>query len=376
MDDPRRFPPAAAAPPSCARLHALAVDSLGAQTCAQSDACDAQIGLALDALLAGTDAAALEALFATAPSPAVYRHLWRLLARRERAGAPEPSHLVRLVAVPVVVVAAAESAAASGTVLPCVLPHTSILSDLLREHRALAGNETVALGNTLVGADALNFARLPELFASRALADSPRARALPPLPITVAGAVESVHLRFLVGSALAAPGANLFRDTEVGKWGIPFAQALSRALAAPGVSILALPRPPLPLVEAAWIGRVAQREVGAQIFASNAVRKLRAGTGEPSAVISVHRIDGDDAGAEVRLSLSSPFDPRAAEGLRCPLWPLDRVDDVVLMLATLLADCRVNDVRRKSGVHPDRDPDTGLPLLFKAQSEPPASALH
>jgi len=208
------------------------------------------------------------------------------------------------------------------------------------------------------------------------LADSPRARALPPLPITVAGAVESVHLRFLVGSALAAPGANLFRDTEVGKWGIPFAQALSRALAAPGVSTLALPRPPLPLVEAAWIGRVAQREVGAQIFASNAVRKLRAGTGEPSAVISVHRIDGDDAGAEVRLSLSSPFDPRAAEGLRCPLWPLDRVDDVVLMLATLLEDCRVTDVRRKPGVHPDRDPDTGLPLLFKAQSEPPASALH
>jgi hypothetical protein len=376
MDDPRRFPPAAAAPPSCARLHALAVDSLGAQTGAQSDACDAQIGLALDALLAGPDAAALEALFATAPSSAVYRHLWRLLARRERAGAPEPSHLVRLVAVPVVVVAAAESAAASGTVLPCVLPHTSILSDLLREHRALAGNETVALGNTLVGADALDFARLPELFASRALADSPRARALPPLPITVAGAVESVHLRFLVGSRARGAGCQPVSRYGGRQVGHPVrASAVARSGSARRIGPRAAASP-LPLVEAAWIGRVAQREVGAQIFASNAVRKLRAGTGEPSAVISVHRIDGDDAGAEVRLSLSSPFDPRAAEGLRCPLWPLDRVDDVVLMLATLLEDCRVTDVRRKPGVHPDRDPDTGLPLLFKAQSEPPASALH
>jgi len=375
MDDPRRFPPAAAAPPHCARLHALAGNSLGAQTGTQSDALDAQIGLALDALLGGADGTGLEALFATAPSPAVYRHLWRLLTRRERAGSPEPAHLVRLVAIPVVVVAAAESAAAGGTVLSCVLPEASTLSGLLREHRALAGNETLALGNTLVGADALDFARLPALFASRALAGSPRAFALPPSPITVTGDVESVHLRFLVGTALAAPGANLFRDADVGKWGIPFAQALSRALAAPGVSILALPRAPLPLIEAAWTGRLAQREVGAQIFASNALRRLRAGTGEPSAVISVHRVDGED-GAEVRLSLSSPFDPRAAEGLRCPLWPLDRVDDVVAMLATLLADCRVSDVRRKPGVHPDRDPDTGLPLLFKAENEPPASALH
>jgi hypothetical protein len=158
----------------------------------------------------------------------------------------------------------------------------------------------------------------------------------------------------------------------VGKWGIPFAQALSRALAAPGVSILALPRPPLPLIEAAWIGRVAQREVGAQIFASNALRGLRARTGEPSAVISVHRIDGDDASAEVRLSLSSPFEPSVAEELRCPLFPLDRVDDGrAALLGTPL-----NDVRRKPGVHPDRDPDTGLPLLFKAEGEPPDTALH
>ena len=140
--------------------------------------------------------------------------------------------------------------------------------------------------------------------------------------------------------------------------------------------MLALPRGPLPLVEALWQGRLAQREVGAQVFASNAIRALRAATGEPSAVISVHRSDAPDYEAEVRLSLSSPFDPRSAEGFRCALWPLDRVEDVVSMLATLLADCRVRDVRRKPGVHADRDAATGLPLLFKAADTPEAISRH
>ena len=35
-------------------------------------------------------------------------------------------------------------------------------------------------------------------------------------------------------------------------------------------------------------------------------------------------------------------------------------------LETLLADCRVTDVQRMPGVHPDRDATTGQPLLFKA----------
>jgi hypothetical protein len=81
-------------------------------------------------------------------------------------------------------------------------------------------------------------------------------------------------------------------------------------LGAPGVSVLALPRAPMPIVEAAWHGAFAQREVGAQVFASNAIRAIRARVGEPSAVISVHGSDDDPGSGEVRLSLSSPFDPR------------------------------------------------------------------
>ena len=377
MDDPRRYPDAGAAPHGAARLHDLALASHAAATAQSADARDAEIACAIDDLLRPGHGAALAAALASAPSAAVHRHLWRVLAQRERAGAPDPASLVRLFALPVVVVAGIEGGAAGATTLPGVIDDVSTLTAVLREHGALAGNETVALGNALVAADTLDVARLPELLALRAMAEAPAApHALPPAPIAVAAGAEGVHLRFLVGTLLAAPGADPMRGTEVGKWGMPVAQALSRMLAAPGVPVLALPRAPQPLVTALWQGRQAQREVGAQLFASNAIRKLRAATGEPTAVISVHRMDSPPGGGEVRLSLSSPFDPRQAEGLRCSLLPLDRVEDIVQMLETLLADCRVRDVRREPGVHADRDPATGLTLLFKRDGGRPAPALH
>ena len=95
--------------------------------------------------------------------------------------------------------------------------------------------------------------------------------------------------------------------------------------------------------------------------------------GEPVAVISAHRAPDAPLGGELRLSLSSPFEPREAEGFRCPLDPLDRVADVAAMLAGVLRECRVGDVRTLAGVHPDRDPATGLVLLFKPGTVPPGA---
>ena len=159
--------------------------------------------------------------------------------------------------------------------------------------------------------------------------------------------------------------------------GIPLTRELGRQLAAPGISILALPRAPQSLLHAVRQGRAAHREVGAHVFASNAIRKLRASVGEPTAVISTHRCADAPVGGEVRLSLSSPFDPGQAEGFRCPLFPLDHVGEVVGMLSELLAECRVGDVRLVAGVHDDRDPVTGQPLLFKGDSVPASSpAMH
>jgi hypothetical protein len=375
-NDPRTYAAPGTAPAQLAALHALAEASLASGTGQEASAHNEAIRAGLEALLQPGNGDSLARLFASAPSCAIYRHLWRLLAERERAGAPDPSLLVRLFALPVIIVAGCEETASAPTVLTAIVADVGAHAALLREHGALAANETVVLGNALVAAEALDLAQLPDLLASRALPDtmSPP-RALVPAPIQVAAGVEGVHLRFLVGAALAAPGTDLFRDATVGKWGLPLAQALSRSLALPGVSVLALPRAPQPLVAAVQQGRQARREVGAQLFASNAIRKLRAATGEPTAVISVHRLDEPAGEGEVRLSLSSPFDPRQAEGFRCPLLPGDRVDDVVHMLTTLLAECRVADVRIHRGVHADRDPATGRTLLFKAEGAPPA-AVH
>ncbi len=195
-------------------------------------------------------------------------------------------------------------------------------------------------------------------------------RDLVPAPIGVPAGREAVHLRFLLGTAIAGPAADLLAESDVGGWGIPFAQQLARELAIDGVSVLVLPRAPQRPLPAVATGRAAQREVSAQLFAGNAIRRFRGSVGEPSAVISAHRAPDAPGGGELRLSLSSPFDPRAAEGFRCPLHPLDRVGDVVTMLIELLRDCRVNDIRALAGVHADREPGFGSVLLFKPDTIP------
>ena len=118
--------------------------------------------------------------------------------------------------------------------------------------------------------------------------------------------------------------------------------------------------------------------MSAQLFASNALRNFRASVGEPVAVISAHRAPDAASGGELRVSLSSPLDPGQAEGYRCPLYRADQPSDVAEMLVTLLRDCRVGDIRVLPGVHEDRDPATGLRLMFKADAldAPPSLAIQ
>jgi hypothetical protein len=377
-NDPRTFPDPAAAPVESARMHALAAASQAATTGRESSALDEEIRRALVPLLEPGSGGRLAAVFSTAPSVAIYRHLWRLLAHCERESRPPGTLNVTVFALPIVIVAGIEGDRGARATLPCVLDDAAALAAILREHGALAGNQSFALANALVAAGAIDLAVLPDRLAWRALPEAVApARALQPWPVELSGGAETVHLRFLVGSALAAPGADLLLHTDVGKWGIPLTQALGRQLAVPATSVLALPRAPQSLLHAVRQGRAAQREVGAHIFAANAIRKLRASVGEPTAVISAHRVPDAVDGGEVRLSLSSPFDPREAEGFRCPLYPLDQVADVIAMLTELLGECRVSDVRVIPGIHSDRDPVTGLPLLFKGDSVPASPiAMH
>jgi hypothetical protein len=373
VPDPRDFPPVESATAEERALYTLAETSLAADSQQLADQCDRELRLAFARVLEG-DGAKLAAVVSRAPSVAVTRHLWRALDSvwREEAS---PGLVVTVFALPVVIVAGVE-AGRGGYSLSGVLREPQCLVAILNEHGALRGNRNFAFADVLVAADAIDIARLPEIRAWLRLPDALAPGAgligvdLAPAPIDVPAGGEAVHLRFVVGTAIAAPQADLLTDPDVGRWGIPFAQALGRTFAADGASVLVLPRAPQRLLPAVAAGRSAQREVSAQLFASNAIRRFRGTVGEPSAVISAHRAPDTPGGGELRLSLSSPFDSRGAEGFRCPLYPLDRVDDVVAMLVTLLRDCRITDIRTLAGIHADRAPDLGSTLLFKPDTIP------
>jgi len=371
VGDPREFRDPTCAGGKAASLHAWCDASLAAATGQESAALDGEIAAALRSL----DGDELASVFASAPSAAVYRHMWRLLAQRSPVASPH-DFAGTIFAVPVVIVAAIEGGGTAPAMLPAVLTYPNTLEGVLREHGALGGNQAFALAPALVAAETIDLAHLPDWHAREASSPSSLrttlADLLLPAPIQVTGSLETVHLRFIVGYAIAAAGVDLLRDTRVGSWGTPFSQALTRQVKPPGVSLLALPRAPQPLVAAVQQGHVAQREVAAQLFVSNALRSFRASVGEPSAVISAHRTADVATRGELRLSLSSPFAARAAEGFRCALLPGDRVAQVQAMLVDLLEDCRVGDVRVIEGVHADRDPATGAPLLFKTENLPDA----
>jgi len=359
--------------PAHAPLIDLAAASLAASSTSRADDIDRALVAALVTRLRG-DGLILAELMAAAPSFSLARHLWRRLidAWREASSAADGDGLAAtLFALPTVIIVGAPSGDEPAPV-ECILKKPDHIVALLRQHGALAGNLTFSLSAALTAADALDVARLPTLLhcQRRVLAGDGGVFDLPPTAIAVPAGQESVHLRFVMGHALAAPGVDLLAASGTGVWGLAVARELVHQLGTPGASLLALPgvprSPPAALVQ----GRSAQRAVGAQLFASNAIRRLRASVGEPSAVISAHTCAGAPGGGELRLSLSSALDRREAEGFRCPLFPTDSVGDVVAMLVELLRDCRVTDIHILPRVHADRDPATGLTLLFKPDALP------
>jgi len=374
LPDPRTLPDPAGASPVAARMHALALERLAAQAQAQADARDREIDEAFARLLAEGDGDALAAVFDSAPSVAVHRHLWRALVRRlANPVGEDPGLGIALFALPLVLVTG-RSGGSGVARLTGTLRDTETLAALLREHGAVGGSRAFAFSNALVPPTGIDFRALPRLLAASRLGapdDAFAPVALPKAPVDVPDG-EAAHLRFLVGSALAGSGFDIARNAASTAWMRPFAQALGGQLELPGVSVLALPRPPQSLPAALAGGRAAQRDVAAQLFASTALRQLRASVGEPTAVISAHRAPEAPGGGELRISLSSPFEPRDAQGFRCPVYPWERIVDVATMLVALLQDCRVTDIRAVAGIHADRDAVTGGPLLFKPETIPPA----
>jgi len=374
LPDPRRFAAATPASPQAAAVHRDAAERLAASASAAADALDLRIDAALETWARAGDGASLAAALAGAPAVDVCRHLWRRLAIVEPRVLATPDLACVLFAIPVVIVAA-QTGPGEPAVLPGTLADTAAIGDLLRAHDAVAPDARVTLSPAFVPAESLAIEALPALWRpARDMLHGAGAMplALMPAPLTIAGTQEAAHLRYIVGFGVHAPQAELLRAAPSRTLGGALMRVLSGALAAPGSTALALPGAPQRLVAASAAGRAAQRQVALELFLGNALRKLRARYGEPTAVLSAHIARDAPGGGELRLALSSVFAPRESEGFRYPLQPQERVPDAIQAIVTLLADCRVADVRAVAGVQPDCDAATGL-LRFGRPDEAPGT---
>lgn len=310
-------------------------------------------------LAAVGDDAAIAAAFAAAPDQTVRRFLLEALKAAIDDPAPEEDGglLARVFALPVVFVAGGRA----GAVVPGLIPDAAAIGGLLRQHGALGQTENFGLAAALVTAETLERLQPSELYRwTRSIGDADAGpRALSGTDIQVDAVEERAHLRFLVGAGVApAQGLSFVESgSRIGAWGLAVTRALAAQLGQQGLTLLPLPRPPKSLLVAAAAGRFALQETRLSLFASSVLRQLRASVGEPVAVLSVH------AGCDVRVSLSSPFDASVLHGLRWPLGVFDDLTEVAHSILSLLADCRVLDVRVVPGLQPDRDAAGALRFL-------------
>jgi len=291
----------------------------------------------LDRLLRGGLDTDIASALRAAPSRADYVRLWQAVCdvAHHTNGADE-AVVARIFALPLVIVTGSRRPA----ILPGVLPDIAAVRTLFEQHCALGRIRNFGLSNALCSFETLDGVKPGEIYAwASAAGGAPRE--LAPSEIVHEEPGEKVHLRFLVGAGITPAAEPSFVETSsnIGAWGMPLTRMLAAQLGQSGIEVLPLARPPLDLLRAAHAGRVAQLEAAFNLFASNAVRRFRAGTGDPVAVIGAH----DDG--ELRVSLSSPFDDTMVEGFRWPLHPLDDIERIAVSVTELLGECRVSDVQ-------------------------------
>lgn len=306
------------------------------------------------------DDAALGRALAAATGPAEYAHL-NARARDATEPALNPGEVSpRLFALPLVIVAGGTAGARLGGALPDV----GAVEALLAEHEALGDAQRFSIGNALCAASALSAIAPGELARAQAGGDAPArlaalADAFAPEPIELGDGTESVHLRFLVGVAwLSSEARRWVRPADAaGRWATPLTHLIARQLAQAEATVLPLARPPVPLAHAVATGTAAAADIGFQLFAGAALRRARASSGEPTAILAAHRVErAEEPAGELRVTLSSPFDGSLCETWTCPIGPGDDLSALTATLDGFLQECRLADRVLVPQVMPDRDP--------------------
>lgn len=341
LSDPRQF--------STAREHSaitdLAVEASNADAL-QRPGRMLTLRQAFEAALAQGQENVLDAAFRHVPDANLFRVLSEALALAVDAPSSRDRIVAHAVAVPIVLIAVGKTPYR----ICGALPDIAAVQALFERTSALGPARNFGFSNALCSLEHMqSLSPLAVFRASRELDPQQLHAALPPADIAVEVGREQVHLRFLVGAGIGAPDAPGYAETaaNIGSWGREFAKLIGDQLAAPGLQLLALPRPPRDVLSAAYAGRRAQLEVALDLFVSNTLRRFRAVVGDPVAILSTHA-DGD-----LRVTLSSPFAEDMVEGFRWPLHPRDDLAQIERHISTLFEDVRLPDVRQAPMVLPE-----------------------
>ncbi len=306
----------------------------------------------LHALIRNGDAEIFAAL-RLVPSQVVYRHLWELTCAAIDFPRADAGPLVaRLFAIPLVLVAGAKR----NIVVPGIVPDTGEIGALLEAHGAVGVTRNFGLSKSLGSLQALERVTPGQVFLwTHDFAASGVPREISAEEIRVEAGREQVHLRFMIGAGIASAAAPSFFETaaNIGAWGMPLTRVLARQMAQPGLDLLPIPRPPSAILKAAHAGRAAQLELAFNLFVSNTAREFRTAVGDPTVVVSSHRIG---EAAEIRISMSSRLDDTLLEGFCWPLHPLDEFDHIGGIIMGLLRECHIADVQVVEAVFSDEKP--------------------
>ena len=226
-----------------------------------------------------------------------------------------------------------------------ILRDVSALSQMLERLGVLAHCKNFGLANCLTDYESLHQYPLDSWRLAGQYDQLKNMAALdfPDLPIDVLSGSEAAHLRFLCGVALSPVSApSIFESAgDIGRWGIKFAEAVSAQLSTADCSVLALPRPPRPLIRSLEEGYWAVREVGFQLFASNAINHSRLKFGEPDISID------SSAGGKVLVRLSSLFDESFDRTYDFPVAPYESHDQALETIDQFFRDIGVQRYKLK-----------------------------
>lgn len=297
-------------------------------------------------------------------SPTTYQAIWqalnRLLSQHDLGNSA-----YMMVVLPLVIVSGSPKA----TQTPAQITDPKAIVDILKTHGCFAQNAEVVFFPELLHPESLAAISFTEqLLTTQNLSNFDQPFSLLGAPIPVKD--ESVYVRYLLGIAHCEHEKILNNPSNTGAWAMEIMQSIHEQLKTEGASLFCIPQALASLPEALRQGARCRLDIHMQLFASNAIRKLREHQMPIIAIASAHE------GGELRFTISTEGDTKHMSAFAWPLAPLDSVSDIAENFASLMRECQVTDLRFIPQIQIDKQAD-GTPFFISSiDAEAQISALQ